>query len=108
MTLSVTVSKAAGVKVVAHAMSNVTCAVQGALIGKVDASDASNLIIYDVAPLSHGNPTPVLIEGGMNMAEEAFCKDGKSVVGWYTANERLDDSVPGEGEKRGGAAGSAG
>jgi hypothetical protein len=91
---SSSISSIAHTKIVNHALSHPTCPVHGALIGT--QSSTGKLEITDVAPISHTHLTSLLIEGGMTLAEEVFCNNGGSIVGWYVCNERLTDNNPPE------------
>ncbi|CAN6466251.1 unnamed protein product [Victoria cruziana] len=88
------------IKLVLHALKHKVSSVNGILIGRLD--DASSTVdIVDAVPLSHSQigllPT---LEIALIQVEEFFSADGLSVVGYFHANERYDDSELGKIPKK--------
>jgi len=109
---SVTVSALAHTKIILHAVQNPHAQIHGILVGryrKPTTSGATPILqIAEAFPVCHSAPTKPLLDMAFRLAE-AYCKgssiaydndkeeeDSSSssstqIVGWYTANERLDD-----------------
>lgn len=79
------------IKLVLHALKHKTSAVNGILVGRLIKEEM--IEIADAIPLSHSHigllPT---LEIALIQIEEKFGSQGLSVVGYYHANERYDDS----------------
>ncbi|KAI4321728.1 hypothetical protein MLD38_035076 [Melastoma candidum] len=87
------ISQAAYIKLVLHAIKHSTSAVNGVLLGRPSSSDASLTEISDAVPLfhSHLGLLPNL-EISLILIEEYYGGKGLSVVGYFHANERYNDS----------------
>lgn len=78
------------IKLVLHALNHRTSAVNGVLLGR---SAATGVEIVDSVPLFHsqiGLLPP--LEIALIMIEEYYGEKGLSIVGYFHANERYDDS----------------
>lgn len=88
-------SQTAYIKLVLHSLGHRYSAVNGLLVGRLDAAGDSSPAIVEVSdaiPLSHSKigllPS---LELALNLVEEHFGADGLSIVGYYHANERAGD-----------------
>jgi hypothetical protein len=87
---SVVVSPSAFTTMFLHASSHSTTVVHGALLGKLDKNV---LTVTEAIPVCHEHPTKPLVEMALALIQAQH--SNKTVVGWYTAPERLDDDRPG-------------
>lgn len=74
---------------VLHAAQNPTTVVHGLLVGSVKSN---TIHVVKAIPVCHETPTTPLLETALGLAGAAL---EESVVGWYTAPERLGDTQPG-------------
>ncbi|KAF6145986.1 hypothetical protein GIB67_033345 [Kingdonia uniflora] len=96
------IAQSAYIKLVLHALKHKSTAVNGILIGRLINNNNNNLVeISDAIPLSHSQigllPT---LEIALIHIEEQFVSQGLSVVGYYHANDRFDDSEVGNVAKK--------
>ncbi|XP_055808847.1 ER membrane protein complex subunit 8/9 homolog [Solanum dulcamara] len=87
------------IKLILHASKHKNSAVNGILVGRV-SGDAAVVEIVESVPLFHSQ-IGVLppLEIALIMIEEYYCDKGLSIVGYFHANERFDDSELGNGAK---------
>ncbi|KAM7278221.1 hypothetical protein ACFE04_005355 [Oxalis oulophora] len=88
------ISQKAYIKLVLHALKHNTGAVNGILLGKVNSkNDAVIIEIADSVPLfhSHLGLLPQLEISLLVMIEEHYRAQGLEIVGYFHANQRLDD-----------------
>ncbi|GAB4845907.1 hypothetical protein Ancab_024912 [Ancistrocladus abbreviatus] len=79
------------IKLVLHALSHKTSAVNGVLIGRL--GDNEIVEISDAVPLFHSQQISLLpsLEIALLQIEEHYGSQGLSLVGYFHANERFDD-----------------
>lgn len=88
---SVRVSPGAFVSMIMHATQHGTTAVHGVLLGSISSPD--NVVTVDQAiAICHETPTKPLIDTALALVQAST---EQSIVGWYTAPERLQDQRPG-------------
>ena len=95
MTTSKTrITKKAHTKMMMHSIQNATSEIHGILIGRSE-SNSSRLIIADVLPVCHSSPTKPVLDVAFRLADSYLeSATDMKIMGWYTANERLDDINP--------------
>jgi len=106
---SVTVAALAHTKITLHAASNPCQPIHGILVGKYEGgsnekSSYPSLRVVDALPVCHSAPTKPLLNMAFRLAE-SYCKslgeaDSIVIVGWYTANERLEETEPNQAALR--------
>ncbi|XP_060199435.1 ER membrane protein complex subunit 8/9 homolog [Lycium barbarum] len=87
------INQNAYIKLILHASKHKTNAVNGVLIGRISGDDNNAVEITESVPLFHsqiGLLPP--LEIALIMIEEYYCDKGLSIVGYFHANERFDDS----------------
>lgn len=110
----INVSSLAHTKMVLHAVRHPNSTIHGILLGSIGADSTSNsgsatLEITNALPVFHSTPTKPLLEISLRLAE-SYCSSSNSssttttptttsiskqkIVGWYTANERINDTTP--------------
>ncbi|CAN4097123.1 unnamed protein product [Withania somnifera] len=78
------------IKLILHASKHKTSAVNGVLLGRI-SGDAVEIV--DSVPLFHSQIAVLPpLEIALLMIEEYYCDKGLSIVGYFHANERFDDS----------------
>lgn len=93
------ISSVAHAKMVLHCVRYDTSQVHGILIGRYAAG--LTLEVEDCVPVCHAAPTKPLLDTAFRMVEAANAdRSDRMVVGWYTANERVDDLRPGQAALR--------
>ncbi|CAK9145089.1 unnamed protein product [Ilex paraguariensis] len=83
------------IKLVLHALKHKTSAVNGVLLGRISCGDTSNPVVEIVESVSLFHSQIGLLpplEIALIMIEEYYTAQGLSVVGYFHANERFDDS----------------
>ncbi|KMT18271.1 hypothetical protein BVRB_2g024360 [Beta vulgaris subsp. vulgaris] len=90
--LTYEIGQNAYIKLVLHALKHKSSSVNGVLVGRFDASKEV-VQISDAVPLFHSNIglLPPL-EIALMQIEEHYSSQGLSLVGYFHANERADDS----------------
>lgn len=78
-------------KMLLHAIKNPNSQIGGILLGTEDG------VVTDVLPVCHNAPTKPILDWAFRMAEVYGVG---SVMGWYTSNERLEDSQPNQASLR--------
>lgn len=82
------------IKLILHALKHRSSAVNGVLLGRLSGGDSSPVVeIADSVPLFHsqiGLLPP--LEIALIQIEEYYGAQGLSIVGYFHANERFDDS----------------
>jgi hypothetical protein len=86
---NVDVSPESFVSMVLHAAQHPTTVVHGLLLGSFKGNTVH---VVKAIPVCHETPTTPLLETALGLAGAAL---EESVVGWYTAPERLGDTQPG-------------
>jgi hypothetical protein len=77
-----------------HSTSHPMCAVHGVLIGTRPSKNKVDIV--DAYPICHETPTKNLVEISLSLVLSLLDGDkSKSVVGWYTAPELLNDKKAG-------------
>lgn len=88
---SVVVSPSALVSMMLHAARHGTTAVHGILLGTFDDDKVT---VTSAIPVCHEAPTKPLVDTALSLVVAAAA-DETSIVGWYTAPERVSDVRPG-------------
>lgn len=86
---AVEVSPESFVTMVLHAAQNPTTVVHGLVMGSVKGN---TIHVTKAIPVCHETPTAPLLETALGLAGAEL---KETVVGWYTAPERLTDTQPG-------------
>lgn len=86
---TVEVSPESFVSMVLHAGENPTTVVHGLLMGSFKGD---KILVTKAIPVCHETPTKPLLETALGLAGAL---SEETVVGWYTAPERLTDTHPG-------------
>ena len=95
---AVMITPLAYTKVTLHAVANPCQQIHGILVG--NHCEEGNLRIVDALPVCHSNPTKTMLNMAFRLAESHLLRTSTSssstsnstIVGWYTAAERLDDT----------------
>lgn len=87
------IAQSAYIKLVLHALKHATSAVNGVLLGRFDAGKGI-VEISDAVPLFHSSHIALLpsLEIALMQIEEHYSGQGLSLVGYFHANERFEDS----------------
>ncbi|XP_028549212.1 ER membrane protein complex subunit 8/9 homolog isoform X2 [Dendrobium catenatum] len=91
------ISQCAYIKFVLHALKHRSSSVNGLLLGRLledgGGGAAPTVLISDSVPLSHSQIGVLpYLELALIQVEEHFASDGLTIVGYYHANERYDDT----------------
>ncbi|KAI0489093.1 hypothetical protein KFK09_028934 [Dendrobium nobile] len=91
------ISQCAYIKFVLHALKHRSSSVNGVLLGRLledgGGGAAPTVLISDSVPLSHSQIGVLpYLELALIQVEEHFASDGLTIVGYYHANERYDDT----------------
>ena len=98
MTDSVTISPEVFALMGVHASCHPTTPVHGVLVGNRNKSNKNEVEITDAYPICHESPTKILVETSLSLILSVLEDDNKtkkSIVGWYTAPELLEETKPG-------------
>lgn len=98
MTDSVTISPEVFALMGVHASCHPTTPLHGVLVGNRNKSKNGEVEITDAFPICHESPTKILVETSLSLILSVLEDDNnnkKSIVGWYTAPELLDETKPG-------------
>ncbi|KAJ8604828.1 hypothetical protein CTAYLR_001034 [Chrysophaeum taylorii] len=92
--MSVSISDVAYTKMMLHAARYFYCGVDGLCIGSKKEEDLVE--VTDVVPLFHNGTLAPMLEAAFTVSEKyAKGVEGKTIVGYYYANEHVsDESVP--------------
>jgi len=90
---AVIVTPLAYTKITLHAVANPCQPIHGILVGN---QCEGNLRIVDALPVCHSHPTRTILNMAFRLAESHLLRttstNTTTIVGWYTAAERLDDT----------------
>eukprot|EP00903_Cladosiphon_okamuranus_P009872 g9378.t1 len=89
----VSVEDPAYVKMMLHAAKYPWAAVNGFLLGDA-GSPAGQICVKDAVPLFHTSTLAPLLETSASMVDAHAAGRGLSIVGFYQANQCLDDNAP--------------
>ncbi|CAN0375415.1 unnamed protein product [Ascophyllum nodosum] len=92
---SATVEGSAYLKLMLHAAKYPWAAVSGFLLGDADTAAADQVVVKDAVPLFHTSTLSPLLETSAVMVEAYASGKGMSIIGFYQANQGLDDNTPG-------------
>eukprot|EP00904_Undaria_pinnatifida_P008106 jgi/Undpi1/4425/HiC_scaffold_17.g07780.m1 len=91
---AVTVEKAAYLKLMLHAAKYPWASVSGFLLGETGSSEEEQVTVKDAVPLFHTATLAPLLETSAAMVDAHAAKIGLSIVGFYQANQCLDENSP--------------
>lgn len=91
---AVTVEEAAYLKLMLHAAKYPWASVSGFLLGETASSEGGQVSVKDAVPLFHTSTLAPLLEMSATMVDAHAAKIGLSIVGFYQANQCLDDNAP--------------
>ncbi|CAN0036306.1 unnamed protein product [Pylaiella littoralis] len=80
-------------KLMLHAAKYPWAAVNGFLLGEADS--AGQVSVRDAVPLFHTSTLAPLLETSAAMVDAHAASNGLSIVGFYQANQCVDDNAPG-------------
>ncbi|CAM9301853.1 unnamed protein product [Ectocarpus sp. 13 AM-2016] len=93
---NVNVEEAAYLKLMLHAAKYPWAAVNGFLLGEEGLTgQASVVAVKDAVPLFHTSTLAPLLETSAVMVDDHAARSGLCIVGFYQANQCLDDNAPG-------------
>jgi len=101
---TISITPLANTKMILHAIRHANSNIHGILIGSIvdtaGTTTGTTLEISNALPVFHSTPTKPLLEMALRLAE-SYCYSSSSdtntkqqIVGWYTGNERNNDTTP--------------
>ncbi|CAN0449082.1 unnamed protein product, partial [Ectocarpus sp. 8 AP-2014] len=93
---NVNVEEAAYLKLMLHAAKYPWAAVNGFLLGEEGLTGKASVVcVKDAVPLFHTSTLAPLLETSAVMVDAHAARSGLCIVGFYQANQCLDDNAPG-------------